>query len=116
MKIEKIRQFMAYSKEGPTFSADLRGLVFADGICGPISAELAQRATLFGAQVIEVEPGGGVEWEQNEIGWTLRPTPARDDVDLGRLIVLDPDDLPRELSHDLLAILKGYDLRSGKRK
>ena len=118
MSVGRIPQFVAWSKEGPTFQADLRGLIFTDGICGPLSSAMAERAVLFGANLLPVDPGDDLEWENSEVGWNLKAIPARKDtsVNMERLIVLDPDALPRDLSHELLAILKGYDLRSGKRK
>jgi hypothetical protein len=117
MPIGRIRQFMAYSREGPTFQADLRGLLFQDGICGPINETMAQRATVWGAQILEVDPGADLEWENDPAtGWTLKAIPARAEVDMGRLLVFDPDAPPAELGHDFLAFLKLYDLRDGTRR
>jgi hypothetical protein len=119
MEVGQIPVIVAWSPEGPTFTADLQGLHFEQGICGPIPAGLRQRAEWVGARVLDVVPTDSVAWEHSETGWTLKATPARADVpdpDMKRLLVFDPDDPPAELGHDFLAFLKLYDLRSGLRR
>lgn len=114
MEVSGIAQYVAWSTEGPTFTADLRGLVFDKGICGPIPGNMVQRAEFMGARILEVRPGDCVEWEHDPAcGWSLKPVAARESVDLARLIVLDPDNPPAELPDALMAMLKSYDLRSG---
>jgi len=115
VEIQRISQFIAWSPEGPTFTASLSGMDFSGGICGPIPASMVARAEFAGARIMEVAPGDCVEWIHDPpVGWTLKAVPARESVDLGRLIVLDPDDPPAELPDALMALLKSYDLRSGK--